>query len=98
MPEPRLVAQDLIVHPAVDDAFPEPPFLAQLGGGDALLLRPLVDRLRRQPEILGHLLEREDVGAVVAGHGWVRWVESGESTNGGITFLSASARVAAGSP
>ena len=61
VPEARLVAEHLLVEPAVDDRPAEAPFLSQLGCGDALLLRPLVDRLRLKPQVLRHLLEGEDL-------------------------------------
>jgi len=55
------VFQDLIIEPAIDDALPEAPLLAQLRAWNSFLLSPLVDGLRSKPEIGGDLLERENV-------------------------------------
>src|SRR5712692_9108261 len=74
--EPRIRAQDLLVQPAIQDAFAEPPLLAQLHGGNPPLLRPLVDRLWLEPQVAGHFLDGQDLiveflaaSAAVSAHG-----------------------------
>src|SRR4029077_8658697 len=59
------------VQPAIEDALAKPPFLAQLGGGDAPLLGPLVDGLRLEPKVWSDFFEGEDlaIGRVRTAHG-----------------------------
>src|SRR5690349_3758400 len=66
--EARVLAEHLLVEPAVEHAAPEAPLLAQLHGGDAFFLRPLVDRLRLEAEVVRDLLEREDLVPGGLGH------------------------------
>src|SRR5437868_1428454 len=58
--ETGVVAQQLFVEPAVDDAAAEAPLLAELDRGNALLLGPLVDGLRLEPQVVSHFLDGED--------------------------------------
>src|SRR6266516_1781814 len=78
--EPRCGAEHLVVQPAIDDALPKAPLLPQLGRRNPLLLRPLVDGLRCEPEVRRDLFDGQNVvverrcAALVAvpGHGRLR--------------------------
>src|SRR6266571_5316907 len=78
--EPRCGAEHLVVQPAIDDALPKAPLLPQLCRRNPLLLRPLVDGLRCEPEVRRDLFDGQNVvverrcAALVAvpGHGRLR--------------------------
>src|SRR5205085_6408565 len=85
--------QNLLVQPLIDDALPEAPLLSQLRRGNPLLLGPLVNSLRREPQIGGDLLDRENLAvegrsaspAITPCHGCLgRCVESAAVSNGGM--------------
>src|SRR5439155_22502071 len=78
--ETRCGAKNLLVQPAIDDALPKAPLLPQLGRRNPLLLRPLVDGLRCEPQVRRDLFNRQDVVVerrcaalvIIPGHGRLR--------------------------
>src|SRR5438093_6099222 len=87
------IAQDLVIQPPIDDALPKAPLLSQLRRRNPFLLCPLVDGLRRKPQVSRDLLDRENLvverrsasRVTVPGHGSLRRrVESAAVSMGGM--------------
>ena len=74
--------QYLLVQPAIDDAFSKAPLFPEFGGWNALLLSPLVNRLRCEAQVGGDLLECEDLVIVHAQRRGVVSRASGALSNG----------------